>query len=258
MNILCYTKIVMIYPVYDWAKNEGCGNVKSYASYTVRTLLLTLASLLISVYTSGKSIIVQVFLSASFTLCVLLLIFLIEKILVCFKCFRKYGKYEGVWIEILDTCDRPYSICRLRYDVKRGYVFEGTNYSICMGKSSVNFVSKSVTIDDERVFYTTEGIKNQKTHYKQGWGSFNFCPKVQTTLAKARGCFFDVTDFEPKIHETIMVKYNKAFQQNMTAPPGTKFKKLEYTEIIQYSKSILDSLAIELYQNGMEVDYSAR
>lgn len=57
-----------------------------------------------------------------------LIIFLFNKYIFNLKCFRKYKKYEGKWIEIIPGFTRKISVCNLSFKYGE-YHFNGVNYS---------------------------------------------------------------------------------------------------------------------------------
>lgn len=68
------------------------------------------------------------------SICAVILMLIAEQIILLFpkhiRKLRKYGKYEGEWIEVLrDRPEAPYSCCDIKYHSgSDNYTFEGANY----------------------------------------------------------------------------------------------------------------------------------
>lgn len=151
------------------------------------------------------------------------------------KRFRKYGKYEGYWIEVIPSFSRSISICKI-YFKKNEYHFDGINFDI-KTNNTVEFNSKTVIPDNEKSFYyITESNAVNKI---EGFGKVYSLPSWPHNNATAKGYFFDVTTNVEQVHETKMVRFDKNFCTNKLKKRNTNINKLSEKEIYELSKDYI-------------------
>lgn len=182
--------------------------MKAYFSYAVRALILSLVPIIVNSYSKDKPVHFLIGISIAGTLLALFIIYWIEKIMMRIRIFRKYGKYEGKWLQILNTSNRPYSMCEIIYDPQKGYVFKGRNYSTGAEEGSTDFESRHVVIDDSGMLCSIRATQNYKPHYKEGLGYYHYCNNFLSTLTTMRGYFYDTISEKSEAREVMMAKYN--------------------------------------------------
>lgn len=137
-----------------------------------------------------------------------ILLYFINKYVFKLKCFRKYKKFEGKWIEIIPGFSRQISICELKY--KNGcYHFDGENFY--NETKSVKFNSIDVVEHDNYFYYITDTTEAERC---EGLGKVYFHNYYGNGIKTANGYFVDVnTSMENRINKAHMIKIDENFCQ---------------------------------------------
>lgn len=137
-----------------------------------------------------------------------IILYFINKYAFKLRCFRKYKKFEGKWIEIIPGFSRELSVCEFTY--KNGsYHFNGENFLNEI--KSVKFNSIDVVEHDNYFYYITDSTETERY---EGLGKVCFHNNYGKGIKTANGYFVDVnTSKDKKINETYMFKFDDDFCQ---------------------------------------------
>jgi len=175
----------------------------------------------------------------------IILAFIINWLFSCII-FRKYKKYEGIWIEIIPNFSRKIAICELYHD-RNGYHFDGTNYEE-NSFNSVEFQSQKFIENGKDSFYyiTNSQQGNPKTAKIEGFGKVFELSKRNHGIISGQGFFFDVASAssgsqKDVIQSTILFKFDRhfyAFHKNLEDKDKTVcIKKMSRDDVYSYIKS---------------------
>ncbi len=166
-------------------------------------------------------------------------IFCFDKYIGNIKCFRRYKKYEGRWIEIIPGFSRNISICKIYF--KDGeYHFDGCNYEPVAGEP-VKFQSEKFIISkSNEFFYISES--NQK-HRPEGFGKVFSISNSDNGFYTANGYFFDVCSTGVQtIHNTKMIKFEEKFYDScLNIKRSENPKKFSDREIYEHVKEYIEN-----------------
>ncbi|MBR0414603.1 MAG: hypothetical protein IJI67_06005 [Clostridia bacterium] len=168
----------------------------------------------------------------SYAICALIVYF-INLFLPKIKLFRRYRKFEGIWIEFIPEFPRKITICKIYYH-NGEYHFDGRNFRD--KNEVVGFKSVVMAGKDDKLFYVTDTTK--AVDY-EGFGKMKFEPMVRNSIILGTGYFIDVKSNIPaSVIETEMVKIDKCFCE--TYLRGITYKKLKtmsYADIYELVKN---------------------
>ena len=108
--------------------------------------------------------------------------YVISKIWFELKSKRMFGKFEGTWVERIDSQDgRKFSVAEFKYDQKtRTYKYDGKNFSND-GSEFLNWKTVALVKDKDspRLLYIYEVDQSKvPPTYKEGFGVTNFCERT--------------------------------------------------------------------------------
>lgn len=168
-----------------------------------------------------------------------IIIFFLLKNIEMIPFFRKYRRFEGIWIEVIKNSDRPISICKLKHD-RDGYHFYGLNF--CKeGTKPVKFTSTKFVADSDDSFYFI--TKSNQEFRPEGFAKIYSVFKSEGGYYEGNGYYFDVTSAEnSQVKYMELFKFDKSFCSNeLHLSPAIKIKKLTpkeiYNYVIEYAKA---------------------
>ena len=204
--------------------------ISSLAVSFIPAIIITLLSYLLENIKSLKIIIsanIIAYLIAAFVAYVVL-----SQIENC-RFFRKYYKFEGIWIEIIHNTDKPISICRLKFDKNYGYSFSGTNF--VEGKTrTVKFRSiKFVNNGNDAFFFITSSNQFDRP---EAFAKIHSLSLGAGGFYEGDGYFFDVsTVSEPKVKQMELFKFDDSFcKSQLQLSKSVDIMKLTDKEIYDY------------------------